>query len=105
MSLSDSAYDRLKWITTIFLPAAGTLYFALSSIWGFPYAEQILGTVTALITFLSAILKISSNNYEGDGTLVINEGIDIDTYRMELNDSISTLSGKDRVIFNVQHGE
>lgn len=104
MTLSDTAYDRLKWIANTFLPALGTLYFALSSIWGFPYAEQLLGTATAIITFLNALLKISSSNYEGDGTLVIDEGIDLDTYRMELNDSIESLSGKNRVIFNVQHG-
>jgi hypothetical protein len=41
----------------------GTLYFALASIWGLPYGEQIVGTITAVDAFLGAILKISSDNY------------------------------------------
>ena len=56
-------YDVLKWIALIGLPAIGTLYFALSGIWGFPYAEQVVGTITAVDTFLGAVLGISSAQY------------------------------------------
>lgn len=65
MRLSDSAYDTLKYIAQIVLPALGTLYFALSSIWGLPYGEQIVGTVTAVDAFLGALLKISTDQYWG----------------------------------------
>lgn len=61
--MSNKTYDILKWITTIVLPATGTLYFALSGIWGFPYGEQIVGTITALVTFFGVILGISTYNY------------------------------------------
>lgn len=61
--MSNKTYDILKWITTIVLPALGTLYFALSGIWGFPYGEQIVGTITAIVTFLGVVLGISSQNY------------------------------------------
>ena len=61
--LSNKVYDVLKWIALILLPATGTLYFALSGIWGLPYGEQIVGTITAIDTFLGAILGISSINY------------------------------------------
>lgn len=61
--LSNKTYDILKWIAQIALPATGTLYFALSSIWGFPYGEQIVGTITAVDAFLGALLGISSNQY------------------------------------------
>lgn len=61
--LSNKVYDVLKWIALILLPALGTLYFALSGIWGLPYGEQIVGTITAIDTFLGAILGISSINY------------------------------------------
>ena len=37
MKMSNKTYDVLKWITNIVLPAVGTLYAALSGIWGFPY--------------------------------------------------------------------
>lgn len=63
MQMSNKAYDVLKWVTTIVLPALGTLYFALSSIWGFPYGEQVVGSITAVVTFLGAILGISTANY------------------------------------------
>lgn len=63
MIFSNKAYDKLKWIAQILLPAIGTLYFALAQIWGFPYAEQIVGTVTAVDTFLGILLGISTYNY------------------------------------------
>lgn len=63
MKLPNKLYDILKWVTMIFLPAIGTLYFALSGIWGFPYAEQIIGTITAIDTFLGTILGISTIAY------------------------------------------
>ena len=65
MKLSNSCYDFLKWIALYLLPALGTLYFALSGIWGFPYGEQVVGTITAIDTFLGVILGISSANYDG----------------------------------------
>lgn len=61
--MSNKTYDILKWITMYLIPAAGTLYFALSSIWGLPYGEQIVGTLTAIDTFLAVILGISTNQY------------------------------------------
>lgn len=64
MKLSDKTYDILKWIALLLLPAAGTLYFALAGIWGLPYGEQIVGTITAIDTFLGAILGISSTKYK-----------------------------------------
>ena len=63
MKLSNKAYDALKYIAQIVLPAIGTLYFALASIWGLPYGEEIVGTITAVDAFLGALLKISSDNY------------------------------------------
>lgn len=61
--LSNKVYDILKWIVMLLIPAMGTLYFALSGIWGFPYGEEIVGTLTAVDTFLGVILKISTSQY------------------------------------------
>ena len=61
--MSNKLYDILKWIAQIVLPAIATLYFALASIWGLPYGEQIVGTITAIDAFLGAILGISTVNY------------------------------------------
>ena len=61
--MNNKVYDILKWIAQIFLPALGTLYFALAGIWDFPYAEAIVGTITAIDTFLGIILGISTIQY------------------------------------------
>lgn len=61
--MSNKIYDILKWVALVVLPALATLYFALSGIWGFPYGEQVVGTITAIDTFLGALLGISSINY------------------------------------------
>lgn len=61
--LTDKTYDILKWMALVLLPALGTLYFALAGIWGFPYGEQIVGTITAVDTFLGVILGISTVQY------------------------------------------
>ena len=63
MLISNKTYDILKWIAQILLPAVGTLYFALAGIWGFPYGEQVVGTITAIDAFLGAILGISTKMY------------------------------------------
>lgn len=61
--MSNKTYDFLKFIAQILLPALGTLYFALASIWGLPYGEEIVGTITAVDAFLGAILGISTVKY------------------------------------------
>lgn len=64
MFFNDKLYKILKFTAQVVLPAVGTLYFTLSQIWGLPYGEEIVGTISAVDTFLGAILKISSDNYK-----------------------------------------
>jgi hypothetical protein len=64
MKLSNKAYDVLKFIAQIALPAAATLYFTLAGIWGFPYGEEIVGTITAIDTCLGVLLGVSSAKYK-----------------------------------------
>lgn len=63
MKISSKVYDVLKYIAQIALPALGALYFALSQIWGLPYGEQIVGTITAIDACLGVLLGISTYNY------------------------------------------
>ena len=63
MKLNNKTQDILKFIAQIVLPAVGTLYFALAGIWNFPYGEEIVGTITAVDTFLGALLGLSSATY------------------------------------------
>lgn len=61
--MNNKTYDILKYVAQIVLPSVGTLYFAIASIWGLPYGEQIVGTITAIDTFLGALLMLSSKTY------------------------------------------
>ena len=63
MKMNNKVYDILKLIAQVILPALGTLYFAIAQIWGLPYGEEIVGTITAIDAFLGAVLGISSINY------------------------------------------
>ena len=66
MKLKNETYDCLKFIAQILLPALGTLWYAIASIWSLPLAQEILGTITAVDCFLGAILGISTMNYNKD---------------------------------------
>jgi hypothetical protein len=63
MVFTNKTYDVLKWVAQILLPGLGTLYFAIASIWGLPYAEQVVGTVMAVDAFLGILLGISTSSY------------------------------------------
>lgn len=61
--LSNKAYDILKWITLVALPALGTAYVALANVWGLPYPEEVSKTVLAVCTLLGALLGVSTAEY------------------------------------------
>jgi len=63
MRMSNKTYDVLKWIAQYLLPGIGALYFALAGIWGLPYGEEIVGTITAVDAFLGVLLGISTAQY------------------------------------------
>lgn len=78
--MSNRVYDILKWIAMYVLPALGTLYFALAGIWGFPYGEEIVGTIAALDTFLGVVLGISNAHYkkmQSESTIEEEEDYDV----------------------------
>ena len=62
--MSNKVYDVLEVGRPVpFLPALGTLYFALADVWGLPYGEQVVGTIVAVDTFLGVVLGISTAQY------------------------------------------
>lgn len=71
---TNKFYDVMKYIAQIVLPAIGALYAALAGIWGWPYAEAIVGTISAVDLFLGTLLKIKSDQYWAN----IDEGSDDD---------------------------
>jgi putative holin Dp-1 len=105
MNMGSRTYDVLKAVAQVWLPAAGTLYFALAQIWGLPAAEQVSGTVLAVDTFLGVVLGISSASYNAsdrkyDGTLRIEDGEDGSTLRLAQVDA-KALTTKNEVVFKI----
>jgi uncharacterized membrane protein YfcA len=66
MKLPDKWYDILKWIALICLPALATFYVALSGVWGWPYADEVAKTATAICTLIGALIGISTASYYKD---------------------------------------
>jgi len=64
MIFSNKVYDVLKWVTQIALPSLGTLYFALSEIWHFPYGPEVVGTISAVTAAMGIMLGISNYQYK-----------------------------------------
>ena len=62
MILPDKVYDVLCWILKVFVPALITLISTLAIIYKFD-AEVIILTIGAVATFVSALIGISSVNY------------------------------------------
>lgn len=115
LTLGDNTYDVLRQVTQYWLPGLATLYFSLASIWGFPFGEQVIGTIAALEVFLGAILGISKSSWKNegnqftpvdqgyDGALVADlEGSEKDIYSIELDQEPSELLDKGYMILKVQ---
>lgn len=109
-TLSDGTYNRLKWFTQYVLPGLGTLYFALSNIWGLPYGEEVVGTIVATTAFLGLILGISTHNYNNNGgmyggTLKIDTSDpNKDIYSLEVDGPVEDLKNRDSITFYVKPG-
>jgi hypothetical protein len=69
MKLSNKAYDILKYIVTIGLPALTTLWLTIGSIWGLPLVEPIGATMGAITVFLGALIGVSSAKYKAENGL------------------------------------
>lgn len=64
MKLSNKAYDIIKYIATYVLPSLGTLYFAIAQVWGLPFGEEVIGSITAVDTFLGGLIGVSKLSYK-----------------------------------------
>lgn len=61
--ISNKVYNVLKWVALIAIPAFETFYWSIGNIWGFPYVEQIVGTMSAVGTLLGALIGVSTVMY------------------------------------------
>ena len=77
--LSDSLYSKLEWLARVALPALATLYLALSTIWGFSYGPEVVGTIVAVDTFLGVFIGFAQKSYDAsdakyNGSVVVTPG-------------------------------
>lgn len=108
MILNDKTYDAFKKLVQVILPASGALYFGLASIWGLPAAEQVVGTLAVITTFLGVCLGISNKQYhdsgrEFDGAVVVSENEEGRLlYSLEVDGDPETLQDKTSITFKVR---
>lgn len=110
MFLSDQIYKGLKFLSQIFLPALGTLYFALAGIWDLPSADQVVGTVVAVDTFLGVLLGISTaaynkspERYDGAIHVLGDTGEDARGYQVHLPTDSEKIEGSKELRLKVEH--
>lgn len=67
MKLNNSTYDIIKWVVSIVLPAFAVLVGGLGKVYGYEHTDVVVTTITAVTTFLGAIMQVSNNNYKKNG--------------------------------------
>lgn len=87
--LSNRSYDLAKWLVQLVLPASAALYFGLASIWSLPAADQVVGTLVVITTFLGVVMGISTRDYYNsgaayDGAMVITQAEEKKLFSLEL---------------------
>ena len=64
--LNDKIYEILKWVALIALPALATLVSVVLPLWNIcdeSMTTAVVGTITALATFLGTLLGVSTMKY------------------------------------------
>lgn len=106
--LTNAQYDLLKKIVQLGLPAAGALYAGLAQIWGFPYGEQVVGSLALITVFGGVLLGFSSRSYDKsetkyDGEVVVDRSNPaVPAYDFQTSGNLADLAEKKDVIFKVQ---
>lgn len=104
--LPSHAYDAVKRVVQVALPAMATLYSALALIWGFPYETEIVGTIVAVNLFLGVVLGISTKNYYNsdnayDGTLNVSKQNNALIHNLEIDTPPEDLQNQKAITFKV----
>jgi hypothetical protein len=103
MKFTNEAYNVLKQIALVWLPAAATLYVGIAALWGLGDVAQVVGTISGVDTFLGVVLRVSSASYSPvvDGTLNTSETDAKIIYGLELDTPPEKLAGKSSVTLKV----
>ena len=107
--VSSSAFDLIRGLVEVTLPALATLYATLATIWDLPGSERVVLTIAALTTFLGVFLKIQRGAYNKsdaskDGALVIDTTNPTkDSYSLEIYTPLADLEAKDAIVLKVNN--
>lgn len=104
--LSDKLYFILSNCVLVIFPSLGTLYFVLAQIWGLPAAQEVLGSIVAVDTFLGVIVKVGETSYKQsesayDGHVVVTETPEKKTFSLVLNGDPTDLDQQDQIKLKV----
>ena len=105
-TISDTTYDNLRRTGEYVLPALAAFYFGLSQIWGFPYGEEVVGSIALLNIFLGVVIgafrsKYNNSDAKYDGEMIVSEDDERKLYRLELNEDVESLDDKKEISFKV----
>ena len=67
MMLPNKAYDILKWIALICIPAVATFYSTVAPIFGWWDPAAVSQIATAVCTLIGALIGISTAQYNKEG--------------------------------------
>ena len=107
MKLKNGTYNVLKFIALVFLPALATAYFAVAAIWHLPHTEQVIGTISAVDTFLGALLHVSTKSYSPptNGALKVDLSDPAkETYTLDVTTPIEDIKKLSHLVLAVEPG-
>lgn len=101
--MSEAIYEFVKKLVRLILPASSAAYFSLAAVWGLPAAEQVVGTIAVITTFLGVCLGISNSNYEGDGVVITERDEDTGSvkYTLDVNMDPYDIQKKKQLVLKV----
>ena len=91
--MSNKTYDILKTIALVAVPFIAFVG-SLCTIWGIPHSEQITASLTALDTFIGALVVIASKLYyaEEQDTFNDDDFLDLIEYEGDEDEDTEDLS-------------
>lgn len=107
LTLPSNVYDGVKNTALVILPAIGAFYFTVAQIWGLPAAEEVLGTIVSLETFLGALVGVNKILYKNsersyDGVVQMIPTVDGTAYQAHWKEPIGELAeAKDTLTLKV----
>lgn len=63
MIIPNKIYNILKWVLVIAVPALITFLTTIFALYHIPHIEIVVGTISAVATFLGALIGVSTKAY------------------------------------------